>query len=717
MGKEKKSKNNKINQNNQFLIERNQHAGISSQQFQYVLSELNSVDSTRRENGCLLLANIFQTSKVNFKGSEYYASPEILTALSLRMVDTNILVRLHAAGALRNMCSSHDKTVIDAVLKFGVVHSVNSLFFNTLQSLSSDNVSHIEQYIGTLTSLCSNNEAVIQELIQKQYITKCVEILALTPTPQLPISSLQLLSLQVAVLTSLYVISDDHFSGCMEIFKATANGSLLNTICAGFHVGQHTNLLLMVDSHVKLDENTVDDRLLRLYSFGILSNICLVLSDLNEYQALAYNSILPHLRNISTIPTTLLFLDEKILELSIDDNVESDNTYAAASANPSTAMETTDSLFPLLKVQTTGRPFEKYYDTVKLAAEILANTVAAKENSSDFEDWEDNEENEVKMDTLAQQGGNNVSNQDLQLWIIDPPVIIQTNISSFRRLTQTLQFLVTKLKEMKTPFLATGIDILDTIERIASLLANIFSAIAGTQLQSNPIGGSNEVKEFLSLLFQCFGIASEIFNGVTPTDTHVELWSVSPLINRSDVQFTVSQCMAALANLFVVIHKDTQLSVEGVIAQDQNLRNSRISALLYGVSSVPILETTVSFLETLGTIAHHNGFTIQENKVLSHAVLKRLQEPGARRLRNNKSDGSLLVMEACLSSYIDLHSSDDPSIHQNFLSLNSLEILHSIGNSFKNKLKEEEHHLAREEIVICKETILNLKRFIKYKRK
>jgi hypothetical protein len=102
-------------------------------------------------------------------------------------------------------------------------------------------------------------------------------------------------------------------------------------------------------------------------------------------------------------------------------------------------------------------------------------------------------------------------------------------------------------------------------------------------------------------------------------------------------------------------------------------------------------------------------------------------------------------MESCISCLIDLHSSDDPEIYQVppsscssslppvtplqvFRTLRTLEALRETSSIFRNKvlpplsppspspqLKGEANALERVEVQKCKETLLNLNRFVKYK--
>jgi hypothetical protein len=73
--------------------------------------------------------------------------------------------------------------------------------------------------------------------------------------------------------------------------------------------------------------------------------------------------------------------------------------------------------------------------------------------------------------------------------------------------------------------------------------------------------------------------------------------------------------------------------------------------------------------------------------------LKKLEEPYAVILnkintprKSSGNDGSVLVMESCISSIIDLHSSDDIPLYEIFIQLNALEQLKEAYNCFRSKV-------------------------------
>jgi hypothetical protein len=66
-----------------------------------LLTNIGSIHDKKRAEACVLLANVFSKDVSNAVVLEKMSSPEILSKLSMRLVDSDETVRLHAAGAIR----------------------------------------------------------------------------------------------------------------------------------------------------------------------------------------------------------------------------------------------------------------------------------------------------------------------------------------------------------------------------------------------------------------------------------------------------------------------------------------------------------------------------------------------------------------------------------------------------------------------------------------
>lgn len=79
-----------------------------------LLSNIGSIHDKKRAEACVLLANVFSKDVSNTVVLEKMSSPDVLSKLSMRLVDSVDMVRLHAAGAIRYLNSS-------SPLSFGVI--------------------------------------------------------------------------------------------------------------------------------------------------------------------------------------------------------------------------------------------------------------------------------------------------------------------------------------------------------------------------------------------------------------------------------------------------------------------------------------------------------------------------------------------------------------------------------------------------------------------
>ena len=68
-----------------------------------LLTNIGSIHDKKRAEACVLLANVFSKDVSNEVILEKMSSVDILNKLSMRLVDSIDMVRLHAAGAIRYM--------------------------------------------------------------------------------------------------------------------------------------------------------------------------------------------------------------------------------------------------------------------------------------------------------------------------------------------------------------------------------------------------------------------------------------------------------------------------------------------------------------------------------------------------------------------------------------------------------------------------------------
>lgn len=117
--------------------------------------QLSAMAPAKRAAACVALCNVFDSSSERKDTLLALATPALLRALNVRLMDSNDTVRLHAAGAVRNLAASKLVEVCERVQQAGLLTTM----FNILQQrcaggeLAAEFVEFVEQLLGAVTSL------------------------------------------------------------------------------------------------------------------------------------------------------------------------------------------------------------------------------------------------------------------------------------------------------------------------------------------------------------------------------------------------------------------------------------------------------------------------------------------------------------------------------------------------------------------------------------
>jgi hypothetical protein len=288
--------------------------------------------------------------------------------------------------------------------------------------------------------------------------------------------------------------------------------------------------------------------------------------------------------------------------------------------------------------------------------------------------------------------------------------------------------MVTRCDKENLNFHSSSTEILSCTDKILTALSNFLYLVNDWTEQ--------EVHTLMDILLKQFNSFSAIFRGVTPSNTSssdsssaTNIWGLSSLLDHSKLQTIIRSTLSANVCCLATLHRmpmeESLLAMSGTRnPMNKTLRGLRLVTLIKGIAAVPFWEVTQHCLDMVSFLGSIE-LQFNEIKVISNTLLRRLGDPSALRtsIREGQKgagvgslcDASILVMEACVSSFIDLHSSDDPDIYSVYMSLNSPALLQQAFSDFKNKIRVETEQLDRDEVQQCKETLLNLKRFIKYK--
>jgi hypothetical protein len=168
-----------------------------------------------------------------------------------------------------------------------------------------------------------------------------------------------------------------------------------------------------------------------------------------------------------------------------------------------------------------------------------------------------------------------------------------------------------------------------------------------------------------------------------------------------------------LLKKFASVNKLDDNAVKAVIA----LVCRGLNLSMYEIASVCVQTTII-----IGTQVNVSQ-SVAFNAVLTNALLRRIEAPAIGKdceddhLKNYKQDASSLLMAICMDAVVDMHSSDDAAILQNFIKLDASKRLETAFLSIMGKMQEiEKESIEKQNEAQLLEICDNTKDFIEYKR-
>jgi hypothetical protein len=130
-------------------------------------ADLASLDESKRQKACMLLADLYSFNISNKISLETLTSSNILSKLSMRLVDSSEKVRVEGASALKNLSESKDSAIIKRLISLGILRSAVSLCVETLSATSHTitSVAFAESLLHTLANAISCNSGAINEVL------------------------------------------------------------------------------------------------------------------------------------------------------------------------------------------------------------------------------------------------------------------------------------------------------------------------------------------------------------------------------------------------------------------------------------------------------------------------------------------------------------------------------------------------------------------------
>lgn len=131
-----------------------------------IATDLGSLDCQKRERACVILGNILANYSSNLQSFSHLCTADLLGKLCMRLVDSSPTVRLHAAGAVRNMTSSKFPVIAQRMIDAGIIATMITLVTETITTPpSSSGDSYAEQLVTAISNLWSLSSLCPSRLI------------------------------------------------------------------------------------------------------------------------------------------------------------------------------------------------------------------------------------------------------------------------------------------------------------------------------------------------------------------------------------------------------------------------------------------------------------------------------------------------------------------------------------------------------------------------
>jgi hypothetical protein len=196
------------------------------------------------------------------------------------------------------------------------------------------------------------------------------------------------------------------------------------------------------------------------------------------------------------------------------------------------------------------------------------------------------------------------------------------------------------------------------------------------------------------------------------------MWPVSHALGRHDFLVAcVEACASVIQSLLIICRC---VDSERLLAFPELLKS--LTTILCRGTMSPNYEVSTCCIDLIGLLGTKDVLSQPLNAVLTNSLLRRLIEPAAFAMsRARFVDKSLLVINACLSSLIDLHASDNLDILPNFVKLDSMSKIYQVAGNFLSFTLSQQNHaaimsLSANERDAFEETLGNIRSFLEYKQ-
>lgn len=281
-------------------------------------ADLASLEEGKRQKACMLLADLYRFNVSNKFSLDTLTSSNILSKLSMRLVDTSDKVRVQASSALKNLSESKDAAIIHRLISMGIIRSSVTLFIESVTNAnwsSADGVEYAENLLHTLANAVSCNENAIGDIVSTNaaFLSNIITLINVT-VPASIISAVANLLIIIASHSTTVQILDGNPSSAAYQSRLDSIWSFIELLASYKSSGAHdmSTLGIFAGSSAAKNKNSAlidaDTREQQLFQLKVLMIECLEVV-IGVYTSAANSS---SLASVCRIGRALQLLNEEL---------------------------------------------------------------------------------------------------------------------------------------------------------------------------------------------------------------------------------------------------------------------------------------------------------------------------------------------------------------------------------------------------------------------
>lgn len=627
-----------------------------------LLSQLNDLNASKRHDACSVIMSLFTQDGF---GAHHIATPDILSSMCLRLQDSDLNVRLEATKAMRNVASSSNVATMNKLMECGVFDAAMkqiAIYAESIMKGDTYNVQLLEELIPIMAAMLSmvDDDAQIDSLLQKYSILP-------TSLSLLTASNTSFLT-KKGIIDTLAIVTDGTASACQSLKDLQA-----------------------LDILYPVSQNHSAEAYLRVGAACIVVNTIMYADGCNTNHL---ESVLDELFRHISLPQDMVW---SFAPSTTADGISTTSTTANGEATSST----------------TSVAQEWKIESMKIALETIANLVGGEEEEKEGEgDKEGDKEEDMRVVDTRKKSA-------VELMIDE--YIKSKHCYKYCQSIQYQHFSMFKnLIESGNPLTDDVSNILELMARISITLANI---IAIPDVEVDFISNVNVLIEMINFLIdavQNVTITIEDVDGKTKLkDSEIMVDEQSGMSNR--------KCLTAFSNICATLIEQLTLLCSFHWNETGNECMQNIVMMLCRGVSMPNFNIAFECIKLVSAFAMQEMIPTKLNAILSNAMMRRVENGSSFRLQTSQDgsqklqDVSVIIKFGAIESIIDLHSSDDPQLFENFCKLKLFDKLQLICTPLAQELERYRENEAmeseeeREEYIHCEEISNNLMPFLQYK--